>query len=41
MDYCRPVRWRTTDRRETARVLGAPKPPPVMAGQGDLLEKVS
>ena len=35
-DYSRLARWRTRDGGERARVLGVDKPPPVMAGQGDL-----
>ncbi|MCW2899301.1 MAG: methylase domain protein [Streptosporangiaceae bacterium] len=35
-DYARLAQWRTTDPGELARVLGKPKPPPVVPGQGDL-----
>jgi DNA modification methylase len=37
-DYCRLAAWRTTDPGERARALGVPKPPPVLAGQGDLFD---
>jgi DNA modification methylase len=40
-DYCRLARWRTTDSGERARVLGVPKPPKPMDGQGDLFEAAS
>lgn len=41
-DYCRLARWRTTDPKQRARVLGRPKqPPPATDGQGDLFEDVS
>ena len=35
-DYCKLARWRTADPGERCRVIGAPKPPPVADGQGDL-----
>ena len=36
--YCRAARWRTRDPGERARVIGAPKPPPVADGQGELFD---
>jgi len=37
-DYCRLAQWRTHDPAERCRVIGAPKPPPVADGQGDLFD---
>lgn len=37
-DYCRIAQWRTSDPAERARALGVAKPPPVMTGQGSLLD---
>lgn len=38
LDYCRIARWRTTDPGERARVIGAERPAPLPAGQGDLFD---
>lgn len=39
-DYCRIARWRTRDPAERSRVIGAPKPPPVADGQGELFDPI-
>lgn len=36
-DYCRLARWRTQDPGQLAKAMRVPAPPPVAAGQGDLL----
>jgi hypothetical protein len=35
-DYCGLAQWRTSDPAERARVLGLPKPPPVLEGHPEL-----
>lgn len=37
-DYCRAAQWRIRDPGERSRVIGAPKPPPVADGQGELFD---
>jgi len=40
-DYCRLASWRTTDRAQLAKVLGRPKPPPVLPDQLDMFGEAS
>lgn len=39
-DYCRIARWRTSDRGEIARAMGAPKPKAEPVGQAGLFDDV-